>query len=80
MICFQPGQDLIAQLIRKPNQFHRVVPRGTTRVIIFHRIPLAPASFQVVAIVLPLHAQDHRHRLQRPVVGQLLLRPVALGI
>ena len=80
MLRFEPGQDFIAQLMRKPNQLLCLLLGGTTRVIIFHRIPLSPASFQKVAIILPLRAQDDRQRLQRPVMGQWLLRPVALGI
>lgn len=75
----QPLFDFFEEPFSKANQLVGVGCRGSPRHIVFDSVPLDPADVEVSGIRLLGYAQNERQRLQRGVVGQILVWPVSGG-
>lgn len=74
----QPRPDLSGERLGETDQFIGVTLRRRTGHVVLDRVPLDPAGIEIGRIgLLPL-TQNQRQRLERPVMGEVLVRAIPL--
>lgn len=74
----QPRLDLFGERLGETDQLIGVTLRRRAGHVVFDRVPLDPAGIEIGRIgFLPL-TQNQRQRLERPVMGEVLVRAIPL--
>jgi len=74
----QPRLDLFGERLGETDQLIGVTLRRRAGHVILNRVPLDPAGIEIGRIgFLPL-TQNQRQRLERPVMGEVLVRAIPL--
>ena len=74
----QPRLDLFGERLGEIDQLIRVNLRCSASHVVLNRVPFDPAGIEIGRIGFFLLTQNQRQRLERPIVGEILVRTIPL--